>query len=96
MTEQKKGLIVWSLYVLIKNDKPIYVGVSSDIIKRTSNHRANKNFDSVHVIKKYKDKKEAYCAENSLIRFNSLFNIGLINAKNIEDEFYGAKLTGKY
>ena len=79
----------YHLYALIKECKPIYVGVTSDIVKRKNNHKSlGKDFDSVKIIKTYKDKKNALCAENSLIRFNGLFDIGLENAKHDNDKYF--------
>jgi hypothetical protein len=82
-----KYLIMYNLYCLLKDGKPIYVGVTKNIINRKSKHKKTKDFDQFIVIKKYKDKHLAYCAENSLIRFNGLFDIGLKNAKYANDDF---------
>ena len=40
------------------------------------------------IIKHYKTKKEALIAENSLIRFNGMFNLGLENSKFFNDEYF--------
>ena len=76
----------WYLYVLIKDKKPIYVGVTNDIKRRKQQHKqSGKAFDKMVVMKKYKQKKDAYIAENILIRYNGKFNIGLVNAKHCDD-----------
>jgi hypothetical protein len=75
--------ISFSVYVLVKNKKPIYVGCTNNIKIRLSKHRLNKDFDEYIIIKKYATKKEALIAENSIIRFISLF--GDDNWKNSKD-----------
>ena len=61
--------------------KPIYVGCCIDINRRTKSHRRNKAFDYSIIIKKYDCKKDALIAENSIIRFMSLFDEGFLNGK---------------
>jgi predicted GIY-YIG superfamily endonuclease len=63
----------YKVYVLIKNDNPIYVGVTTNIKQRIENHKRTKDFDSYVIIKKYDDKKEALAAECGIIRYLSLF-----------------------
>ena len=77
----------YHLYVLLNGASPIYVGVSTDVKRRVRRHRKDKCFKSYYIIKSYKNKKEAYAAENALIRFNGLFDIGLVNAKHVTDVF---------
>ena len=79
---------MYNLYVLTKDSKPIYVGVTTNITQRKRKHKLTKSFDSMKIIKRYKDKKLAYAAENSLIRFNGLFDIGLLNAKHSLDDYF--------
>ena len=79
----------WYLYALIKDSNPIYVGVTNNTLRRKDQHRrSGKIFDSVYVIKKYKDKTHALIAENILIRYNGKFDIGLINAKHADDSAF--------
>lgn len=76
----------WHLYVLIYNKKAIYIGVTNCINKRKSQHIASgKIFTSIKTIKKYQLKEDALLAENVLIRFNGMFDIGLQNAKHVSD-----------
>jgi hypothetical protein len=63
----------FSVYILIKDKKPIYIGCSSNVENRVSKHKLIKNFDEFIILKTYKTKKEALIAENSLIRFISVF-----------------------
>ena len=61
------------VYLLLKNGKPVYVGCTCNLNNRLSKHKQNKDFDSHYKLKTYNTKKEALCAENSLIRFISVF-----------------------
>ena len=71
------------VYALIKDDKAVYIGYTSNIIQRMYSHRlSSKDFDKHIVIKKYKTKKEALIAENSIINFLTLFG---------SDKFYNAE-----
>jgi len=82
MSKHKK----YCLYVLMLDKKPVYVGISKNPFRRSLQHKIDgKNFDRYHIIKSYDNKKEALAAENSLIRFNGLFDIGLTNAKHTQD-----------
>jgi len=77
------------LYALIKKNKPVYVGVSSNIRNRIKQHKRNgKDFDKYVIIKRFDDKKKAFIAENSIILFNSLFDLGLTNMKFLTYEYY--------
>ena len=74
------------LYVLVKNDKPIYFGITNNIKRRLSNHKSNgKDFDTYVVIRSFDNKKEALAAENTLTRFNSIFKIESVeNARHVD------------
>jgi hypothetical protein len=63
----------YSVYLLVKDKKPIYVGCSVNVKNRISHHRKTKEFDNYYILKEYKNKKEALVAENSIIRFISVF-----------------------
>ena len=77
--------ISFSVYVLVKNKKPIYVGCSNNIKNRLSKHKLDKDFDEYIIVKTYSTKKEALIAENSIIRFISLFGDNdWVNAKDIQ------------
>lgn len=70
------------LYALIKNDNPIYIGVTCCLTSRLKKHKIDKDFDSFIVIKSYENRKEALNAECGIIRYLSLFrNEFNINAK---------------
>jgi predicted GIY-YIG superfamily endonuclease len=86
------------LYCLIKDNKPTYVGVTKDIHRRRQQHKSKgKVFDNLLVVKSYNSKKEALIAENSIIRMNGLFNLGLENAKYCLDEYYySVEVSNKY
>lgn len=80
----------YCVYILVKDKKPIYVGCTFNIRSRISKHKTNKSFDEFIILKRYKDKKEALTAENSLIRFLSIFGGNeWINSKDILLVFEG-------
>ena len=75
---------MYSVYILVKNKKPIYVGCSGNVKNRISKHKSSKEFDEYIILKKYKLKKDALLAENGIIRFISMFGGSeWINDKNI-------------
>lgn len=63
----------YSVYVLIKNGLPVYVGCSTNMVNRLRFHKINKDFDSHVIIESFKDKRHALAAERSIINFYSLF-----------------------
>jgi predicted GIY-YIG superfamily endonuclease len=63
----------WHLYVLIKDNNPVYVGLSTDIETRIKKHRTNKHFDKYLVLESFDDKKQALAAERCIIKFYTLF-----------------------
>lgn len=74
---------MWYLYVLIKDSKCVYVGCTSDINRRKNQHKKNKIFDEIYILKTYSTKLLCLNAENSIIRFLTLFGDG--NWYNAED-----------
>ncbi len=80
----------FSVYVLVKNKKPIYVGCTNNIKNRLSKHKLQKDFDEYIIVKKYTTKKECLIAENSIIRFISLFgDDNWVNAKDCQLHMIG-------
>ena len=67
---------IYSVYVLIKNYLPVYVGCSCNLNNRLSHHKKTKEYDYVYVLEKFKEKKEALAAESNIIHFYSLFRDG--------------------
>lgn len=63
----------YSVYVLIKNGLPVYVGCSLNVNNRLSYHKKHKDFDTHTVIEAFVDKKQALAAERSIIKFYTLF-----------------------
>lgn len=61
------------VYALILNKECIYVGCTSIIYNRLSNHKSTKKFDSHIIISRHSDKKDALLAERSIIKFLSIF-----------------------
>lgn len=75
---------VFSVYVLIKKGNPIYIGCTQDVKRRISQHKKNHSFDKYVVIKNYQNKRDAFNAENSILRFCSLFlEIDLKNSLDV-------------
>ncbi len=66
---------MYSVYCLIKDGNPFYVGMTSNIKVREKSHKIDKDFDYLFVIKNYQTKKDALIAENSILRFLSLLNL---------------------
>ena len=64
---------------------------------RLSKHKSTKDFDSHLILNSYKSKKEALIAENSIIRFISIFGgEGWLNSKHWDLEIKGAILRNEY
>ena len=74
----------YSVYVLIKEGSPIYVGCTMDIKRRVSQHRVVKSFDTYKIVKSYDNKQDADNAENAILRYEALF--GLSDLKNKKDQ----------
>lgn len=74
----------WTLYVLVNNSIPIYVGVSSNIEGRLIAHKSKgKEFNCYLVIETFKDKSHAFAAERSLIKYLSIFG----NPENLNGKY---------
>jgi hypothetical protein len=80
----------YDVYLLFKKGKPVYVGCSCNLNRRLSRHKLTKDFDSSYILKSYKTRKEALIAENSIIRFISLFGgKEWLNSKDIILQYDG-------
>jgi len=74
----------YKLYALVKNGVPIYVGCTVNVQLRINQHKSSdKVFDSYVIVKSYDNKKDALIAENSIIRYLSIF----INDDNVNSKF---------
>jgi hypothetical protein len=74
----------FSVYVLILENNPVYVGCSNNVKNRISHHKTNKKFDRYIIIKEYQSKKDALIAENALIRYLSIFvDTNIVNSLDI-------------
>ena len=82
----------FSVYLLIKDKKPVYVGCSCNVKNRISHHKKTKEFDKYYTLKKFETKEQALIAENILIRFISVFGgENWLNSKDVNlvlDGFY--------
>lgn len=74
----------YSVYVLLKNKQPIYVGCTQDVKRRISQHKRTKDFDCHRVVKTYDTANEAFSAENAILRYSTMFfENNLKNAKDV-------------
>jgi len=79
---------MYSLYVLIKEEKPIYVGITKEIKRRIYQHKRDelKDFDTYIVLDEFETKEFALVAERSVYRFLFAFvNSDCLNS--IESNF---------
>ena len=80
---------VYRVYALIFDNKPVYVGITSNINKRIEQHRkSDKIFNSVYIISVIKDRKEALQVERSLIKFISAFGHDVYNTQDFFGLYY--------
>lgn len=80
----KKTNCNYYVYILLKDKNPIYIGSTKNVSIRISQHRKTKDFDNFYVLSSYSNKKDSLIAENSLIRFVSVFGDDKwLNGKNI-------------
>jgi hypothetical protein len=74
----------YKVYALIKSNKPVYIGMTTDIVRRAKQHKKTKIFSKIIVIKSFDDKEKALVAENAIITFLTLFGDGnWYNAENV-------------
>ena len=61
---------MYYIYILTKEKKPVYVGITLNYSQRIRTHRYNKkiDFDSYIVLDSYKDKKTALAVERSIYK----------------------------
>lgn len=65
----------WHVYILVnkKINAPVYVGVSTNVIRRLYKHWGVKHFDSYLILESFDNKKEALAAERGIIKYLSIF-----------------------
>ena len=71
---EQEIIIEYSVYVLFYEDKPIYVGCTSDIENRLRQHRSTKIFNEYQIIYSDMDKSKAYKFESICILFLNSIN----------------------
>lgn len=80
---------VYRVYALISDNKPVYVGMTTNVAKRIEQHRkTGKVFTSFYIIASIKDKKEALQVERCLIKFISAFGHEVYNAQDFFGLYY--------
>jgi len=72
---------IYSVYVLVKDSMPIYIGCTQSIEKRIVSHRSNKDFDEVMIAGVYTDRSTAFFHERNLIDFATKYNSSMLNIK---------------
>lgn len=68
--------MMYYVYILMKNERPVYVGMSKNIEQRIKTHRSKRpkgEFDGYSIFFKSKSKQECLLVERSLIKFSSLY-----------------------
>lgn len=89
-----------TVYVLMLNGNPIYIGCCMNIVTRESAHRKLKKFDYLLPLKVFSNKYDALIAESAIIRFISLFEKGqflnglyhdIINKKTSQELYFNIK-----
>lgn len=72
----------YKVYALIRDKKPVYVGMTTSLPKRVEQHRkSGKIFEEVYIIESINDKKQALAAERTLIKFISAFGHEVYNTQ---------------
>ena len=66
----------YSVYALVKNGECVYIGCSMNPQQRKFQHKKDKDFDKLVVIKSRLERKNAYNIENGIIEFLTLFGNG--------------------
>jgi len=79
------------IYVLLLNNNPVYVGLSTNVNNRISKHKKNKIFDSYVILRSFKDKERALNYEKGIIDFMTFFNKNSLNSTNNLIEFNSIK-----
>tara|TARA_R110002020_G_scaffold115776_2_gene265907 strand:- start:39 stop:374 length:336 start_codon:yes stop_codon:yes gene_type:complete len=70
---------VYYVYVLLKNKKPTYIGLTTCVKHRISTHKKTKDFDSYFILERTNDKKIAMAVELNLIRYNKAYGNDITN-----------------
>jgi hypothetical protein len=65
-----------SIYFLFLNKKIVYIGTTTDVKRRVTQHKSNKKFDSYYVFKENLTLDEAFFLEKNLVHFVTLFSDG--------------------
>ena len=80
----------YTVYALILNKEPVYIGMTSNIKLRINQHRkSDKTFDSFYIIEsRISDKKQALAVERTLIKFISAFGKEVYNTQAFFHLYY--------
>ena len=86
------------VYILSSIKKKLYIGVTSDLLKRVYHHKNKEikgftekyNIDQLVYFEEHQDIKQAFIREKQMKKWNREWKINLINEKNSlwEDLYY--------
>ena len=86
------------VYILASINKKLYIGVTSDLLKRVYQHKNKEikgftekyNIDQLVYFEEHQDIKQAFIREKQMKKWNREWKINLINEKNSlwEDLYY--------
>jgi hypothetical protein len=74
-------LVYHQVYILFKNETPIYVGCSNNIKARLRNHKKTKEFDSYSIVFSNAERCKSLDVERSLITAIKYINPKSLNMK---------------
>lgn len=69
----------YKVYILFKDDLPIYVGCTSNLKTRTAKHRSNKDFNKVIVVCGHYSRSNSMIIESGMIAYMELINKDILN-----------------
>lgn len=72
-TIEEKKETIYSVYALIKDKKPVYIGMTSNMDRRIIRHKEDKDFDSYVCLSEFKNKQSALDRERTLSTFVETF-----------------------
>jgi len=73
----------YKVYILYNYEKPIYIGMTSNIIFRVDAHKRTKTFTHYAILGCFGNKQDALFVERTLIKFISFCDLGFENGKYV-------------
>jgi len=81
----------FKVYILYNYDKPIYIGMTSNIISRIVTHKLTREFTHYAILGCFSNKQDALFVERTLIKFISFCDLGFENGKYVN--YYPRKIS---